>query len=82
MNTKFSKPVVTSITEDNFRICGEEYAIRRVFIRASDSGSYSFVGWMLTHDVRKCLVCCFEFGSKIKLDKYFLGRRRNLNFSF
>ena len=61
-SSKDTKPFVTSITEEIFKICGEDFAMRRVFIHASDSGLYFRVGWLLTQDVPKCLVCCVEFG--------------------
>ena len=69
MYSKNSKPFVTCVAEDNFKICGEDCAIRRVFIHCSDSGAYFHVGWMLIQDVHKCLVCCGEFGNYLHCTK-------------
>lgn len=53
---------VSDVFEDSVRILGRDTCIRRVHVKASDTGYYRNIGWMHDNDVHHCLVCLRSFG--------------------
>jgi hypothetical protein len=53
--------IKASIQKEKVRIGGEEFVIRRLFIKTATSGDYSNVGWVLDEDVARCMICAQQF---------------------
>lgn len=51
---------VLGYTEHKVIINGRYSVIHRVFVKALDSGSYAKLGWVLSNDVKHCMVCSKE----------------------
>lgn len=50
-----------SLQKENIIIKGKQLVVRRLFIKTTDSGEYSNVGWILNEDLDNCMICAQEF---------------------
>lgn len=53
---------ITSVIEETSVIHGKELVIHRVFVHSADSGGYETVGWVLSGEVKYCMICSNTFG--------------------
>lgn len=51
---------VLGYTEVKVIINGRSTSVHRVFVKALDSGSYTKLGWVLSNDVKHCMICSKE----------------------
>jgi hypothetical protein len=42
-------------------IGGEDVKLRRVYVQTADSANYHKLGWVLSSDCEKCMICASEF---------------------
>ena len=57
-----TQPHVIALQTEHVLMAGISKEIRRVFAKASDSGEYLNIGWILANDLDNCMICNAEFG--------------------
>jgi len=62
--------VIYGLRRDTYLINGEFKAFHRVFVKCSDSGKYSYLGWVINDDAKVCMICQKDFFGIVTTGKH------------